>query len=41
MEQNRNMEQTVAASAVPTEKKNDNRRREISSKDVQAIRAFL
>lgn len=41
MEQNRNVEQTGAASAVPTEKKNDNRKREINSKDVQAIRAFL
>lgn len=41
MEQNRNMEQAGAASTVPTEKKNDNRKREISGKDAQVIRAFL
>lgn len=41
MEQNRNMEQSGGTAAVPTETKNDNRKREISSKDVQAIRMFL
>ncbi len=41
MEQNRNMEQASTTAAVPTETKNDNRKREISSKDVQAIRVFL
>lgn len=41
MEQNRNMEQAGGVTAVPTETKTDNRKREISSKDVQAIRAFL
>lgn len=41
MEQNRNTEQAGGTAAVPTETKNDNRKREISSKDVQAIRAFL
>ncbi|HJH59810.1 MAG TPA: hypothetical protein IAD13_00655 [Bacteroidetes bacterium] len=41
MEQSKNMEQAGAASAVPTEKKNESRKREVSSKDVQAIRTFL
>lgn len=41
MEQNRNMEQGGTAAAVPTEKKNENRKRETSAKDVQVIRAFL
>lgn len=41
MEQNRNMEQGGTAAAVPTEKKNENRKREVSGKDVQIIRAFL
>lgn len=41
MEQNKNMEQADGVAAVPTEKKNENRKREISGKDVQAIRAFL
>ena len=30
MEQNRNMEQCGTAAAVPTEKKNENRKREVS-----------
>lgn len=41
MEQNKNTEQAGGAAAVPTETKKDNRKREISSKDVQAIRMFL
>lgn len=41
MEQNRNMEQGGTAVSVPTEKKNENRKREISGKDIQAIRSFL
>ncbi|OKZ25950.1 MAG: hypothetical protein BHV77_02030 [Bacteroides sp. 43_108] len=41
MEQNKNMEQGGTAAAVPTEKKNENRKRETVGKDVQAIRAFL
>lgn len=41
MEQNKNMEQAGATAAVPTEKKNENRKREASGKDVQVIRAFL
>ena len=41
MEQTKNMEQAGAASAVTAEKKSENRKREISGKDVQAIRAFL
>lgn len=41
MEQNRNMEQGGTAAAVPTEKKNENRKREVSCKDAQIIRAFL
>lgn len=41
MEQNRNMEQVGTAAAVPTEKKNENRKRETSTKDVQVIRTFL
>ena len=41
MEQNRNMEQAGTAAAVPTEKKNENRKRETTGKDVQAIRTFL
>ena len=41
MEQSKNMEQTGAALAVPTEKKNESRKREVSGKDVQAIRTFL
>lgn len=38
---NKNMEQPGAASFVPTVKKNESRKREVSSKDVQAIRTFL
>lgn len=41
MEENKHMEQAGAASAVPTEKKSENRKREVSGKDVQAIRTFL
>lgn len=41
MEQNMNMEQGGTAAAVPTEKKNENRKREVSGKDAQIIRAFL
>lgn len=41
MEMNKNMEQPGAASSVPTVKKNESRKREVSSKDVQAIRTFL
>ena len=38
---NKNMEQPEAASSVPTVKKNESRKREVSGKDVQAIRTFL
>ena len=41
MEQNRNKEQAGTVAAVPTEKKNENRERETSAKDVQVIRTFL
>lgn len=41
MEQNRNIEQGGTAAAVPAEKKNENRKREVSGKDAQIIRAFL
>ena len=41
MEQNRNMEQGGTTAAVPAEKKNENRKREVSGKDAQIIRAFL
>lgn len=41
MEQSKNMEQVGTVAAVPTEKKNENRKRETSGKDVQAIRTFL
>lgn len=41
MEQNRNMEQGGTAATVPAEKKNENRKREMSGKDAQIIRAFL
>lgn len=41
MEQNKNMEQAGIAAAVPSEKKNENRKRETSGKDIQAIRTFL
>lgn len=41
MEQNKNMGQAVTVAANPTEKKNENRKRETSGKDVQAIRTFL
>ena len=41
MEQNRNMEQGGTAATVPAEKKNESRKREISGKDAQIIRAFL
>ncbi|MBO5181292.1 MAG: hypothetical protein J6B92_05315 [Paraprevotella sp.] len=41
MEQNRNMEQAGTVAAVPTEKKNENRKRETSAKDVLVIRTFL
>lgn len=40
MELNKNMEQAGATSTVPTEK-NESRKREVSGKDVQAIRTFL
>jgi len=35
------MEQGGTAAAVPAEKKNENRKREVSGKDAQIIRAFL
>lgn len=41
MEQNRNMEREGSVTAIPTGKKNENRRREASGKDVLAIRLFL
>lgn len=41
MEQNKTLEQAGAASVFPAEKKNDNRKREISGKDAQTIRLFL
>lgn len=41
MEQNKTMEQVGAASTLPEEKKNENRKREISGKDAQVIRSFL
>ena len=41
MEQNRNMGQVSVIAAVPTEKKNGNRKREANGKEMQAIRAFL
>lgn len=41
MEQNKILEQAGAVSTYPTEKKNDNRKREISGKDAQTIRLFL
>lgn len=41
MEMNKNMGQSEAASSVPTVKKNESRKREVSGKDVQAIRTFL
>lgn len=41
MEQNRSTEQAGGVAAVPTKKRNDNRKREISGKDMQAIRTFL
>ena len=41
MEQNRNMEQGGTTATVPAEKKNENRKREVSGKDAQIIRAFL
>lgn len=41
MGQNRNMEQGGTAAAVPAEKKNENRKREVSGKDAQIIRTFL
>ena len=41
MKMNKNMEQSEAASSVPTVKKNESRKREVSGKDVQAIRTFL
>ena len=40
-QQNRNMEQAGTVTAVPTVKKNESRKREVSGKDVQAIRTFL
>lgn len=36
-----NMETAAGVAAVPTEKKNESRRRETDGKDVQAIRTFL
>ena len=41
MEENKNMEQAGAASAIHAEKKNESRKREASGKDVLAIRSFL
>lgn len=41
MEQNRNMEQGGAAAAVPAEKRNGNRKREVGGKDARIIRTFL
>lgn len=41
MEQNRNMEQDGTAATIPAEKNNENRKREVSGKDAQIIRAFL
>lgn len=41
MEQNRNMEQGGTSAVVPTEKKNENRKRETNGKDILAIRTFL
>ncbi len=41
MEQKKNMEQASVIAAVPTEKKNENRKREATGKDILAIRAFL
>ncbi len=41
MEQNKTLEQVGAAPAFPTEKKNENRKREVSGKDAQTIRLFL
>lgn len=41
MEQNRNMEQAGKSATVQTEKKNESKKREAGSKDIQAIRAFL
>ena len=40
MEENKNLEQAGATSAI-TEKKNESRKREASGKDVLAIRSFL
>ena len=40
-QQNRNMEQAGTVTAVPTVKKNESCKREVSGKDVQAIRTFL
>lgn len=41
MEQKKNMEQASVIAAAPTEKKNENRKREATGKDILAIRAFL
>ena len=41
MEENKHMEQAGTVTAVPTVKKNESRKREVSGKDVQAIRTFL
>lgn len=41
MEQKKNMEQASVITAAPTEKKNENRKRETIGKDILAIRAFL
>ena len=41
MELNKSMEQAEVASTVPTEKKNESRKREVSGKDAQVIRTFL
>lgn len=41
MEQKKNMEQASVIAAVPIEKKNENRKRETTGKDVLAIRTFL
>ncbi len=41
MEQNRNREQGSTSAAVPTEKKNENRKHETVDKDVLVIRTFL
>lgn len=41
MEQKKNMKQASVIVAAPTEKKNENRKRETTGKDILAIRTFL